>query len=290
VPSFPHEVLVDLFRSGAELAPALLDACAHIVLPHTRVDHTSIDLSQVTSTEYRADAVVVLRDDSPAPVAAIIVEVQRHVDRSKRRSWPVYITTLSAKLECPVYLLVLAPDPAVARWARAPIALGHPGFRLEPLVIEYAELPRVTDPDEALRLPELAVLSAMAHPDLAVATTAVSAIHDLSEDRAKLYYDLILEALSPSLREELRMQGYVYQSEFARKYLAEGREEGRKEALRGVVFALLQAKLGVVTDDDNAAIEAVHDVRVLTELIDVLIRATSAAEVRAALTALRVAG
>lgn len=82
------------------------------------------------------------------------------------------------------------------------------------------------------------------------------------------------------------MQGYVYQSEFARKYVA----EGRKEALRGVVFTLLQAKLGAIADDDTAAIEAVHDVHVLTELVDVLIRATGSAEVRAALTALRTGG
>jgi hypothetical protein len=48
-----------------------------------------------------------------------------------------------------------------------------------------------------------------------------------------------------------------------------------------------QAKLDVVTVDDQAAIEAVHDERALTELIGVLGRATSAPEVRAALTALR---
>jgi hypothetical protein len=285
MPSFPHEVLVELFRNRAELAPALLDACAHIAFSHTRVEHTSIDLSQVTSTEYRADGVVVLRDHTPVPVAAIIVEIQLYVDRDKRRTWPVYLTTLGARLDCPVFLLVVAPDPAVARWARAPIALGHPGFCLVPLVIEQGDLPRITDAAEAQRLPELAVLSTMAHPELEVATAAISAIPGLPEDQARLYLDVILAALSPSLRKilEIPMRGYVYQSEFARKYYGQGHEAG----LQSAVLALLKAKLDVVTDDDQAAIEAVHDERTLTELIGLLGRATSAPEVRAALTGLR---
>jgi flagellar biosynthesis/type III secretory pathway protein FliH len=122
---------------------------------------------------------------------------------------------------------------------------------------------------------------------------------------------VILAALPPPLREELRMQGYVYQSEFARKYYSEGREKGLEEGhekglekgleeghekglekgvedgLRSAVFTLLQAKLDAIAPDDRAAIEAMRDTRALTELIDALIRATGAAEVRAALAALR---
>ena len=65
---------------------------------------------------------------------------------------------------------------------------------------------------------------------------------------------------------------------------------GREEGLRSALLALLHAKLDVVTADDQAAIEAMHDERALTELIGVLGRATSAPEVRAALTALRAGG
>ncbi|HEY0480596.1 MAG TPA: hypothetical protein VGD37_23930 [Kofleriaceae bacterium] len=296
MPSFSHEMLVELFRNGDELAPALLDACARITVPHDRVDQASIDLSQVVSTEYRADAVVVLRGGEAA-VSAIIVEVQLGIDHDKERTWPVYVTALRAKLGCSTFLLVLATDPRVASWARAPIAIGQPGFQLVPLVIEFRDLPRVTDPDQARRLPELAVLSAMAHPELDVVTAAIPAISELPEDRARLYLDVIMAALSPSLRKQLletQMQGYVYQSEFARKYysqgLEEGREQGLEQGLRSAVLALLRAKLDVITAEDEAALAAVHHERGWTELIGALGRATNALEVRAALATARSGG
>jgi hypothetical protein len=317
-------MLVELFRNGDELAPALLDACARITVPHDRVDQASIDLSQVVSTEYRADAVVVLRGGEAA-VSAIIVEVQLGIDHDKERTWPVYVTALRAKLGCSTFLLVLATDPRVASWARAPIAIGQPGFQLVPLVIEFRDLPRVTDPDQARRLPELAVLSAMAHPELDVVTAAIPAISELPEDRARLYLDVIMAALSPSLRKQLletQMQGYVYQSEFARKYysqgleegleqgreqgleqgreqgleqgreqgLEQGREQGLEQGLRSAVLALLRAKLDVITAEDEAALAAVHHERGWTELIGALGRATNALEVRAALATARSGG
>jgi hypothetical protein len=307
MPSFSHEMLVELFRNGGELAPVLLDACARIAFHHDRVDQSSIDLSQVVSTEYRADAVAVLRDQGTTPVAAIIVEVQLGVDRDKQDTWPVYVTALRAKLGCPVFLLVLTLDAKVASWARTPIEIGHPGFCLVPLIIEFSDLPRVTDPETARSLPELAVLSAMAHPELEVVTAALPAISELPEDRGRLYLDVILAALPPSVRKllETQMQGYVYQSEFAHKYysqgleegreqgLEEGREEGREQGLeegreqglRSAALALMRAKLDVITTDDEAAIAAVHDERAWTELIGALGRATSALEVRAALAA-----
>jgi len=337
VPSPPHEVLVDLFRNCAELAPRLLDACAQIAFRHDRVDHAPIDLSQVVSTEYRADSVVVLRDSGEPPVAAIIVEVQLGVDPDKKYSWPVYVATLRAKLRCPVVLLVVTKLPRIAAWARAPIVLGHPRFFLEPVVIELADVPRTTNLADVQHVPELAVLSAMAHPELEIATVAVSAIIGLPEDQARLYLDLIMAALPPSLREllESHMQGYVYQSEFARKYYSQGLEQGREQGLeqgreqgleqgreqgleqgreqgleqgreqgleqgreqgleqgvekglRTAVLALLAAKLDMVTDEQRAVVEALHDGGVLTELISALGRATHASEIRTALAASR---
>jgi len=282
--------LVELFRNRGELATELLERHARISFAHDRIEQASIDLSQVVSTEYRADAVVVLRDASDATVAAIIVEVQLSVDRDKEYSWPVYVPALRARLRCPVVLLVLAPDPAVARWARASIPLGHPGFVLEPVVIEMAEVPRVTEPTEAETLPELAVLSALAHPEPEIANVAIGAIQGLTEDQNRLYLDIILTALPPDVRtamEALMQQGHIYQSEFARKYYDQGRGEGAVRGLRNAVLALLAAKLGAIAPDDHAIIEAMNDERTLTELIVTLGPATRGAEVQAALAAAR---
>jgi flagellar biosynthesis/type III secretory pathway protein FliH len=179
-------------------------------------------------------------------------------------------------------------SPTTSRAARRPIELGHPGFRLLPVVIDFEDLPRITDLAHAQRLPELAVLSAMAHPELDVAATAIDAIAELPEEQNRLYLDTIMAELPDLIRQllETRMQGYQYRSEFARRYYNQGREEGHKqgheEGLRNAVLALARTRLEVVTAADQAMIEAVHDEHALTELIDALARAQSPSEARAA--------
>jgi len=291
--SFRHEILVELFRGNGQLAAELLRTCAGIAINHTRVDLGSIDLSQVAPTEYRADAVAILHDRDDRPVTGVIVEVQRQIDRDKLLTWPVYVATLRAKLDCAAVLLVVTPDPEVAAWARRPIELGHPGFRLMPIVIGFEDVPWVRDRTAALRLPELAVLSVMAHPELEIAEVAIDAIAQLPADQSRLYLDVIMMALPAAIRQilEARMQGYEYQSDFARKYYGqgleqgrqEGREEGREDGLRAAVVALARAKLEELSDDDIAAIQAISDQRVLTELVTSLGQARSASIARAAL-------
>jgi hypothetical protein len=182
-PSFNHEVLVELFRNRPELACELLAMCAGIDARADRVELGSIDLSQVVSVEYRADAVIVLRDREGSIVSAVIVEVQLQPDNAKHFSWPAYVTALRSRLDGPVALLVVTDDASVARWARQPIETGHPGFVLTPIVIDLHDVPRVTDPERARETPELAVLSAIAHPELATARAALIGISMLREER-----------------------------------------------------------------------------------------------------------
>jgi hypothetical protein len=112
MPSFDHEILVDLFREDGRLAPELLRRCAGITVEHVRVKGESIDLSQVAPTEYRADNVAVLYDRDDRAITALIVEVQLQEDRDKWLAWPVYVAALRARLGCPAVLLVVAPEPA----------------------------------------------------------------------------------------------------------------------------------------------------------------------------------
>jgi hypothetical protein len=261
VPSFLHEFLVDLFRERPALAGDLLRMCASVELGAGRVERGSIDLSQVVSTEYRADTVAVVRDDAQVAIGAAIVEIQLRVDPDKLRTWPVYVTALRAVLGCPATLLVLAPDTAVARWARTAIPIGHPRFQLEPVVVTYADIPRLTAPATS---PELAVLSALAHRDVDAATIAVATLRELPEDKQRLYWDVVMSALPAAAREllEAHMQGYEYQTEFARKYFAQGREEGREEGrerLREMVVALARAKLGELASEDEERIQRCDD-------------------------------
>jgi hypothetical protein len=286
VPSFAHEILVELFREDGRLAAELLGRCAGIAIEHSRVEHRSIDLSQVVSTDYRADNVIVLHGRNGRAITGVIVEVQLRKDRDKLRAWPVYVAALRARLRCPAVLLVVTRKPAVARWARQTIELGHPGFQLTPLVVGFADVPRITDLETASQLPQLAVLSVMAHPELEIAAVAVEAISGLPEDLFRLYYDVILRALPAELRRRLEarmIKGYQYQSDFARKYYGQGLEEGREEGLRAAIVALARSKLKTVSPEDLARIATLTDVRVLTDLVSALGQARTAFGARVAL-------
>jgi hypothetical protein len=234
-----HEGLLLLFRNRPTLAPELLQGALGLKLPHwTEARVESAELTEVIPTEYRADLVALLLDGKP--IFAIVVEVQLSRDEDKRKSWPLYLTSLRSRVGCPTALLVVAPDAAVARWCAQPIELGHPGFILQPLVMGPDAIPVVLDEQVARKDPELAVLSAMAHGHeevgAAIAHTVLAAMVGLDAERIRLYVDLTMNSLSEATRYALEavMQSgtYEYQSEFARKYVAQGREEGRQEGLQ----------------------------------------------------------
>ena len=165
---------------------------------------------------------VLLLVDGDLPVRVIIVEVQLERKPRKRYSWPAYLAVSRAIHECPADLLVVAPDPIVATWCAEPIAMGVRGFVLRPPVLRRADIPVVTDPAEAARRPELGVLSAMAHGETdqgaTIAGAVLPAVRDLDDDRARFYYDLVVNSLNDAARRALEamMKGYEYQSDFAK--------------------------------------------------------------------------
>ena len=246
MPSMAHEVFVDLFKNRPSLAAEVLIELLGVSLPpYTEARLASADLTEIQPAEYRADAVVVLLDGD-APVRVIIVEVQLAVDPRKRLSWPAYVTVSRAIHGCPAGLLVFAPDPVVASWCAEPIETGVPRFVLYPPVLNRTAVPVITDPEEAARRPELGVLSAMAHGQgeqgLTIAAAVLPAIRGLDDDRASLYYDLVYTSLHEAARRSLEamMKGYEYQSDFARRYVAQGRTEGRAEGrAEGTAHSLL---------------------------------------------------
>jgi hypothetical protein len=97
----------------------------------------SADLTDIRRAEYRADLVVVMEGDGEK--YAIVVEVQLSRDERKRYAWPAYVSNLRARMECPVYLLVVTDSAAVARWAAAPIELGG-GNTFVPQVLNICDI------------------------------------------------------------------------------------------------------------------------------------------------------
>jgi len=147
-------------------------------------------------------------------------------------------------------------------------------------VLGRAAVPVVTDPAEAARRPELAVLSAMAHGasemGAAIAAAVLPAIQGLDEERARFYGDLVYNALNDAARRALEamMKGYEYQSELAKKYVAQGRQEGE----RALLLRQLRARFGELLPSTVAQVESA-EVAVLERWGERVLSAKTLAEV-----------
>lgn len=199
MPSVLHELLIEVLRNRPRLVCELLELCAGLRLDAATVEPGPTEGNQLAPAEFRAD-------DHGIATRSVIVESQLAPDAQKRSSWPVYVVTARARLACPVTLLVIVRDRGVARWARQPIDTGHPGFVLTPIVICLEDLPSFTDLPLHQRTAELALLCALGNPDLATAEAAVAHIHQLDEDRAKVYLDVLFNHLPSFIRRILETQ------------------------------------------------------------------------------------
>jgi hypothetical protein len=126
----------------------------------------------------------------------VIFEVQLERDEDKEFTWPLYVAGQRVRLRCPVLLVVVTPSRATARWARRVLDLdGRRGFTFTPRVLGPNEIPIVTSPQVARALPELAVLSVIAHRAdacaLDVGRAALAAAHALDDATARLYSDIV---------------------------------------------------------------------------------------------------
>lgn len=251
MPSRLHEVLIELFRQEPNLVAELLANPLDVDVPaYRQADLAPTDLNDLVPTEFRADAVVVLRDNSGEPVLAIVVEAQLRRDPDKRWSWPAYLTTLRARQRCSTVLLVVCSDATTARWCASPIPLGHPGLVLTPLVLGPDQIPAVTDPDEAVRSPQIAVLSAMAHgasPDHeAIINALVKAISSIDKDHALLYSEAVRATLPTAARQYLESKminlSYRDSTTFAGHYFTRGKAEGKVEGEAEAILTVLEAR------------------------------------------------
>jgi hypothetical protein len=255
MPSVTHEALVELFKNRPTLAAEMLhDALGHPVPTFTEARVESSDFTEIVPSDRRADVVVgLLVGEQQRPAMAIVVEVQLGVDPDKPYVWPVYVTQTRARHRCPTRLLVVTIGAAMARWSARPIDTGHPGWTLTPLVLGPQRVPVVTDAEQAKAAPEVAVLSAMAHGQSeaaeAIGEAFFAAAPGLDEERRAVYGDLVLSSLNAAARRKLEAMmksGYQFQSEFARSYVAKGREEGMREGTLKTkardVLAFLEAR------------------------------------------------
>ncbi|MBE3009873.1 hypothetical protein IL992_11820 [Microbispora sp. NEAU-D428] len=199
MPGIDHEIPIELIRNRPETAIELLRCVTGMQIPpFVAVRVEAADCTQPGPIEHRADSVVVVRDETGTALLAVIVEVQLGRDVAKRFSWPVYVTTLRSQHKCDTALLVICPDRSMARWREQAIRLGPNGV-IAPLAIHPGRMPLITDPEQARACPELAVLSAVAHPDEAesehVLEAMLAGLTTLDEDRARVYLNYVFGSL-----------------------------------------------------------------------------------------------
>ena len=121
---------------------------------------------------------------------------------------------------------------------------------------------------------ELAVLSAIEHGndtdvELAtrVASAAVAATASLDAERSKLYLDLLQINVCETVRKAIEVTmsgalGFEYQSDFARRYIAQGKAEGKSEGRVEIVLKLLALRFGPLTDTVEANVRGAQDAQI----------------------------
>jgi len=286
VPSAKHEVLLELFRRRPALALELARPVSPDRLTFAQISDST--LGDLVPTERKADLVLLFsRTPGGAPELAVVVEVQLAVDAEKRRSWWWYVVAVHTRHACDTVLVVVAPSASVATWAARPIALGHPGASLAPVVIGPDVVPVAQHDAGIAASPELAVLSAVVHGHSvdaeAVGRAALAAVRSLDAERAALYTDLIFASVSAEARvilEELMASGtYEYQSDFALRYVAKGREEGREEGRALAVLRVLAVRGVEVPGAIRERVLACRDASLLDEWLTRAVSAVTTSDV-----------
>lgn len=247
MPSAEHETPIALAKLDPGLVAWLLANIFDIKVPdyhHARTQAT--DVRVVVPRTYHADAMLVLCDAADRPVLAVVLEIQRGWDSTKRRTWPLYVAQLEAELDVVVALLVYCPVPVIAGRYRDLFNFAGISLLLRPLIFTPQQVPLVVDAEVARANPALAVLSALCHgasPEVdAVFPALAAAMQKLGPSQAILYYDIVLAGLPEASR--VRWEAFMttavgseYRSELFQRIAAEGEARGEARAVLTVLEA-----------------------------------------------------
>src|SRR4029079_16847822 len=106
-----------------------------------------------------------------------------------------------------------------------------------------------------------------------IAAAVLPAVQGLDDDRVRLYCDLVYNSLNEEARRALEeiMKGYEYQSDFAKKYVAQGRAEARARS----VLIVLRARGFEVPDAARERILSQKDPELLQRWLEKAVVADS---------------
>jgi hypothetical protein len=283
MPSAEHESPVALAKLDPGLVAWLLSNVFDVKVPeyhHARAQPT--DVRVLVPRTYHADSMLLFCDQFDQPLLAVVLEVQRGWDPTKRRTWKLYVAQLEAELDVGAALVVYSPDRAIARRYRDLFELDRLSLSLQPLIFTPDDVPLVVDVELARANPALAVLSAICHGEHAEVEATfpalVEALRSLGPRTAILYYDVVLAGLPVATRArwEAFMSttvGYQYRSELLRELAAQHEELGEARGEARAVLTVLEGRGVAVPADVRDRILACTD---LAELDTWLRRAGTA--------------
>jgi hypothetical protein len=299
VPSIAHEAAVELLRRNPQLAAALLASAGVRVPAGAAAVLADSNLSVPEPTELRADVVTV--HQGAAGKIVVVTEVQKDPpDGDKRRAWVAYLALAQVEHKCDAALVVIALRERTARASGRPIATGHPGFVLTPIVIGPDTTPTPDGLGGWQVSAELAVLAVLTGAldlgDAATRRLVLRAIARLDAERREIYTRLIRATAPAAVRRALEeLMATVFRDEFIDGLLDQGRaegeargeERGRAQGEAAMVLRVLTARGFTVTDDIRRRVQACTDLEQIEAWGDRAATAKSLDEIFTALAPLR---
>lgn len=290
-----HQARVQLFLDCPDFAPQLLSECLGVHLPdYDQAVLQCADLGEAVPVERRADSVVALLnnllitqlENHGRTEMVIVVEVQHRFVRQKFRRWAEYSVVAGERYDCDAALLAVCPDQAVADKYDTRFRVG-PEHWYKPLVVGPDTLPKITDPAQVARSPELAVLAAACHSSApGVLKALLEGFEGIDPEVAAQYTEYTLTLLDEDSRDEVEetmaTRTFRYQSAYTDRYVkqgeakgkAEGKAEGRAEAL----LQVLAARGVKVSGADRERVMACTDAEVLRCWLDRALTVDSTSE------------
>jgi hypothetical protein len=292
MPGLEHEAAVELLRRNPELTAALLASAGVPVPAGAAAVVTDSNLSLPEPTELRADLVTLYPGTGGS--LAIVTEVQKDPpDKKKRRAWPAYVAVARVEHECDAALVVIALRSDTARASARPIATGHPGFVLRPIVIGPDNTPAAEGP-HAAELAVLAVLTgALDLGDPAAQLLTLQHIARADAERRQTYTRLIRLTAAEAVRQALEelmttvfprddfIDGLLDQgrAEGLDQGRAEGLDQGRAEGEAKMLLRVLAARGFAVPDEIRERVTGCTDTGQLEAWADRAITASSITEI-----------
>ena len=212
---------------------------------------------------------------------AVIAEVQAaRPGRPRSLAWPAYLANARAILGCDAILCVFGLNAEAVLGSMRTIAMGHPGFTLNPMVTGHRMLP---GPGGVAFGPELAVLNVMTG-DLDLTThegrmLILLSIAPAVPDRRERYTRYIRAVIPRSARDALEeLLKTVIKDEFLDGILAQGEAKGEAKGEARMLLRYLGTRF-VVPAAVRERITSCADTAQLEEWFDRAVAAATLEEI-----------